>query len=123
MHARTSFTNMPAAFRKKLSVRLTARMLHAHALLPESLRPSNQPRLLGTHRVHCCCGSMIRGRLMPRVTISPLSTLTVSLGSPCRLHSSSSTAFDSTSERLKGLLAGMPSWRQPAHQAGSSWLR
>jgi hypothetical protein len=53
----------------------------------------------------------------------PFSTLTVSVGSPCTLHSRSSTGFDSTEARLKDALAGISSLWQAAHQAGSNWLR
>jgi hypothetical protein len=53
----------------------------------------------------------------------PFSTLTVSAGSPCTLHSRSSTGFDSTEARLKDALAGISSLWQAAHQAGSNWLR
>eukprot|EP00955_Chlamydomonas_euryale_P000537 6143-Chlamydomonas_euryale.AAC.1 len=63
------------------------------------------------------------GHRLPRVTSTPLSMLTSSVGSPQMLHSRTSTGLASVPRRLTSPLTGMPALPHAATQPATSCWR
>lgn len=86
-------------------------------------RSADFASMLFTHRFAWPCGSIINGHRFPRVTSTPLSTLTESVGKPNTAHSRVSMGELSVRWRLKFSVTGILRSLHSASQLSTISLR